>query len=182
MVDKQLPILLKDSRYAERLAIGKKEIIEKCSYETLRSFYKDWYRPDMMAIVAVGDFDKSKIFNLMEKHFAAIPVVENPRERIMYPVPDHNDVLFAIATDPEARYTEIDLYFKSELRPQKTVADYRELLMEQLFNNMLNTPFKEIKNQTHLLLMPFPARGDLSERKVSISWAQSSKRMVSNGD
>jgi zinc protease len=98
----------------------------------------------MMAIVAVGDFDKNWIYNLMEKHFAAIPAVENPRERILYPVPNHDDVLFAIATDPEARYTEIDIYFKSELRTQKTVADYRELLMEQLFNNMLNTRLREI--------------------------------------
>jgi zinc protease len=144
MLDKQLPILFKDSRYADRLAIGKKEIVESCSYETLKNFYRDWYRPDMMAIVAVGDFDKNWIYNLMEKHFAAIPAVENPRERILYPVPNHDDVLFAIATDPEARYTEIDIYFKSELRTQKTVADYRELLMEQLFNNMLNTRLREI--------------------------------------
>ena len=144
MLDKQLPIMFKNSRYAERLAIGKKEIVENCSYETLKNFYKDWYRPDMIAIVAVGDFDKNWIYNLMEKHFATIPVVENPRERIMYPVPDHDNVLFAIATDPEARYTEIDIYFKSELRPQKTVADYREGLIEQLFNNMLNTRLREI--------------------------------------
>jgi len=148
MLDKQLPMLLKDSRYAERLAIGKKEIIDSCSYETLKSFYKDWYRPDMMAIVAVGDFDKDWIYNLMEQHFATIPAVENPRERIMYPVPDHENVLFAIATDPEASYTEIDIYFKSELRPQKTVANYRELLMEQLFNNMLNTRLREITQKS----------------------------------
>jgi len=148
MLDKQLPMLLKDSRYAERLAIGKKEIIDSCSYETLKSFYKDWYRPDMMAIVAVGDFDKDWIYNLMEQHFATIPAVENPRERIMYPVPDHENVLFAIATDPEASYTEIDIYFKSELRPQKTVANYRELLMEQLFNNMLNIRLREITQKS----------------------------------
>jgi len=148
MLDRQLPMLLKDSRYAERLAIGKKEIIDSCSYETLKSFYKDWYRPDMMAIVAVGDFDKDWIYNLMEQHFATIPAVENPRERIMYPVPDHENVLFAIATDPEASYTEIDIYFKSELRPQKTVANYRELLMEQLFNNMLNIRLREITQKS----------------------------------
>jgi zinc protease len=147
MLDKQLPILFKNSRYAERLPIGKKEIVESCSYETLKNFYRDWYRPDMMAIVAVGDFDKNWIYNLMKKHFATIPAIENPRERIMYPVPDHDNVLFAIATDPEARYTEIDIYFKSELRAQKTVADYRELLMEQLFNNILNTRLREITQQ-----------------------------------
>jgi zinc protease len=144
MLDKQLPIMFKNSRYAERLPIGKKEIVESCSYETLKNFYKDWYRPNMMAIVAVGDFDKTRIYNLMQKHFATIPAVENPRERIMYPVPNHDDVLFAIATDPEARYTELDIYFKSELQLNKTIADFRESLMERLFNNMLNTRLSEI--------------------------------------
>ena len=148
MLDKQLPIMFKNSRYAERLAIGKKEIVEKCSYETLRNFYRDWYRPDMMAIVAVGDFDKDRIYNLMEQHFATIPTAKNPRERIVYPVPDHDNVLFAVATDPEATYTEIDIYFKSELHPQKTVADYRKVLMEQLFNNMLNTRLREITQKS----------------------------------
>jgi zinc protease len=148
MLDKQLPILLKNSRYAERLAIGKKEIVDTCHYETLKDFYRDWYRPDLMAIIAVGDFDKNWIYDLMEKHFASISAVENPRERIMYPVPDHDDVLFAIATDPEARYTEIDIYFKSKLQPNKTVSDFRELLMEQLFNNMLNTRLREITQQS----------------------------------
>ena len=57
--DKQFPILMKGSRYAERLPIGKKEIIETFEHDTLKEFYNDWYRPDLMAVVAVGDFDKA---------------------------------------------------------------------------------------------------------------------------
>ncbi len=144
MLDKQLPILFKNSRYAERLAIGKKEIIDSCSYETLRKYYKDWYRPDLMAVVAVGDFDKDWIFNLIQKHFASIPKFENPRERIMYPVPDHDDVLFAIATDKEADRTQIAVYYKSEAQPKKTIADYRVMVMASLYSNMLNNRLMEL--------------------------------------
>ena len=61
MLDKQLPILFKGSKYAERLPIGKKEIIESASYETITNFYKDWYRPNLMAVAAVGDFDIKEI-------------------------------------------------------------------------------------------------------------------------
>src|SRR5712691_2305592 len=59
--DAQFPILLKGSRYAERLPIGKPEIIQNVNPARLRQFYADWYRPDLMAVVAVGDFDKSTI-------------------------------------------------------------------------------------------------------------------------
>lgn len=144
MLDKQLPILFKDSRYAERLTIGKKEIIDTCSYETLISYYKDWYRPDLMAIVAVGDFNKDDVFNLIKKHFATIPVKENPRERILYPVPDHDETLFAIASDKEADRTQIGLYFKSKSEPKEVVGDFRRLLMSSLYNSMLNNRLSEL--------------------------------------
>src|SRR5258708_8397012 len=59
--DTQLPILLDRSRYAERLPIGKPEIIRQVNHDRLKQFYTDWYRPDLMAVVVVGDFDKSAI-------------------------------------------------------------------------------------------------------------------------
>jgi len=144
MLDKQLPILFKDSRYAERLTIGKKEIIDTSSYETIKNYYKDWYRPDLMAIVAVGDFNKEVIFNLIEKHFSTIPVIENPRKRILYPVPDHDEILFAIASDKEADRTQIGLYYKSESESKKTVADFGRLLMSSLYSKMLNNRLSEL--------------------------------------
>lgn len=76
--DKQLPVLLKDSRYAERLPIGKKEIIETFPHETMRQFYRDWYRPDLMAVVAVGDFDTNWIESLIKKHFSFTSSVDSP--------------------------------------------------------------------------------------------------------
>ncbi|MCB9208456.1 MAG: insulinase family protein [Ignavibacteriales bacterium] len=144
MVDKQLPILFKDSKYANRLPIGKKEIIDNCSYETLRRFYKDWYRPDLMAVVAVGDFNKNWAYQLIEKHFSNLAVQENPRKRELFPVPDHKEVLFAIATDKEADRTQIGVYYKSEYQPSKTVEDYKTKLMANIYTQMFNNRLVEL--------------------------------------
>ena len=70
-------MVLKGSRYAERLPIGKPEIIQKGSAERLKQFYADWYRPDLMAVVAVGDFDKAAMEKMITTHFASIPAAAN---------------------------------------------------------------------------------------------------------
>jgi zinc protease len=147
MLDKQLPILFKGSKYAERLPIGKKEIVESCSYETLRQYYRDWYRPDLQAIIAVGDFDPEYIKGLIEKHFKNLPKKENELERKMYTVPDHDEMLYAIASDPEANQTSIGVYFKKELEKEKTLGDFRRMFMENLYNTMLNYRLDELRQQ-----------------------------------
>ena len=73
MLQKIFPVILKDSRYADRLPIGKPEIIQKGKAERLKQFYSDWYRPDLMAVVAVGDFDKAAVEKMVNSHFASIP-------------------------------------------------------------------------------------------------------------
>ncbi len=144
MQDKQFPILLKGSKYAERLPIGKIEIVDTCHYNTLTRFYKDWYRPDLMAVVAVGDFDADWIKGLIETHFAKIPARKDERERQIFPIPDHKETLFAIATDPEASGTEVSVYYKSELQPENTVGDYRRMIMENLHDYMMNQRLDEL--------------------------------------
>ena len=79
--DKLFPLLLKGSRYAERLPIGKPEIIQAAKPERLKKFYADWYRPDLMAVVAVGDFDKAAVEKLISAHFASISAAPSPRPR-----------------------------------------------------------------------------------------------------
>src|SRR5687768_3510347 len=76
MQDKQFPIMLKGSRYAERIPIGKPEIIDSFPHETLRRFYADWYRPDLMSVIAVGDFDPAVVQKMIETHFARIPAAK----------------------------------------------------------------------------------------------------------
>ncbi|MGD8726255.1 MAG: pitrilysin family protein, partial [Gemmatimonadales bacterium] len=81
MRDKQFPILFRGSRYAERLPIGKKEVLETFDYAVLERFYHDWYRPDLMAVIAVGDFDPVVVEQLIHKHFGAVPSSAEARER-----------------------------------------------------------------------------------------------------
>src|SRR4029077_13152509 len=102
MRDKQFPVLLKGSRYADRLPIGLPEIIQNGKAERLKQFYADWYRPDLMAVVAVGDFDKAAVEKIVTTHFASIPAATTPRQRPAYDIPDRGaDTGYAISTDKE---------------------------------------------------------------------------------
>jgi zinc protease len=147
MLDKQLPIIFKDSKYAERLPIGKKEIIENFDRPTLLRFYKDWYRPDLMAIIAVGDFDRNFIGNLIKQHFSEMPLIADPRIKSTFAVPDHDETMFAIATDPEATRTTVELMYESDPLPQNRVTDYRRMLVERLYSRILNFRLYELLNQ-----------------------------------
>lgn len=147
MLDEQLPAILKDSRYAERLPIGKVEVIRNFDHQSLRRFYSDWYRPDLMAVIAVGDFEAGGIRDLLGKYFENIPGKVNPRERKIFSVPGHDETVFALATDPEATNTMLAIYYKTEVLPEETVGDYRRMLMEQLFTRMVNIRLYELLNQ-----------------------------------
>jgi zinc protease len=144
MQDQQFPILLKGSRYGERLSIGTKESIESFKPEALKRFYADWYRPDLMAVIAVGDFDKSEVQALIKEHFASIPAPERPRPRPTYPVPDHAETLYAIATDAEATATTVGIYNMLPLREQETVGAYRQQQVEHIYTAMLNARLEEL--------------------------------------
>ncbi len=158
--DKQFPVLFKNSQYAERLPIGKKDIIENFKHKILRKFYHDWYRPDLMAVVAVGDFDSKWMENIIKKHFSKIPSPKNERERKIFPVPDNNKTLYAIATDPEMPYTTIGIYYKLPVEEEKTLKDYRNYLIENLYNSMLNERLNEIAQKPDPpFLMAVSAKG-----------------------
>ncbi len=144
MRDKQLPVLLKDSRYAERLPIGQKALLDTFKHDSLTRFYRDWYRPDLMAVVAVGDFGVDSVETLIKKTFEPIPKAENPRARTAYTVPDHEETLFAIATDPENSRSSISVYFLQDVVPEGTKENYRSMLIRSMFNSMLNQRFSEL--------------------------------------
>ena len=148
MQDKQFPVLLKGSHYAERLPIGKKETIESFDYETLKRFYKDWYRPDLMAAIAVGDFDKATVEKLIKQHFSKLPPASALRPRTIYEVPDHEETLFAIATDKETVGTGVEVYYKLPLREQATIGAFRQKVVESLYNSMLNQRFNELAQKS----------------------------------
>jgi len=87
--DKQAPVVFKDSKYAQRLIIGKKEILESAPSDTIVRFYEDWYRPDLMAVVAVGDFDVGVMQELNRTTFEPSSATEDPRPREAFSVPEH---------------------------------------------------------------------------------------------
>lgn len=152
MFNKQIPVLFKDSRYAERMTIGKKEILESAPYDTLKQYYKDWYRPNLMAVIAVGDLNKERVVELIKKHFSELKEPVNERERINFPLPDQDSLLFAIATDPEAANTMVSMYHKLDVQPQIKVEDYRRSIVENLFNQMLS---QRLSERTHEADPPF---------------------------
>jgi zinc protease len=144
MRDKEFPIMFKGSRYADRLPIGKPEIIQNGKAERLKKFYSDWYRPDLMAVVAVGDFDKAAIEKMVTAHFASIPAATKPRPRPTYDIPDHPGTVYAIATDKEATNTTVEVDNILPAREQGSVSDYRQRTVDRLFSGMLSGRFSEL--------------------------------------
>lgn len=147
MRDEFLPVLLKDSHYADRLPIGKKEIIENCEYETLRRFYRDWYRPDLMALIVVGDIDAELAEKKIIEHFSNLKAPENQRPRIEYDVPDQEGTLVSVTTDIEAPVSVVRVYYKADAQKFKTYSDYLNLLRHSYFTGMLNRRLVELTEE-----------------------------------
>src|SRR3954465_12628050 len=144
MMQTWLPIAFKGSKYALRIPIGSDPIIKSAQPSLLRRFYKDWYRPDLQAVVAVGDFDPAKIEALIKQHFSNIPKAKNPRPRTEATIPDNATPLIAIAKDKEAQGSSVELDFKMPKPTMKTVGDYRRMLIQNLALSMFNNRFNEI--------------------------------------
>jgi zinc protease len=156
MQDAQFPILLKGSRYAERIPIGKTEILNTFKPARLTQFYKDWYRPDLMAVIAVGDFDKAKVEALVRTHFASIPNPSPEKPRPTFDVPKQPGTLYAVATDKETAQATVSVYSKMPLRNQTTAGAYRQQIVERLFAGMLSSRLMEIAQKPNA---PFMAAG-----------------------
>jgi zinc protease len=140
----QFPLLFKGSRYAERLPIGNPDIIRNATPDRLKQFYTDWYRPDLMAVVVVGDVKKSDIEFQIRAHFGSIPAASSPRPRPAYNVPDQPGTRYSVITDPEATNTRISVATTMNAREQMTVGAYRQRMVEQLFEAMLTLRLYEI--------------------------------------
>lgn len=148
MMDEYLPKVMHNSHYADRLPIGKKEVLENFTYDKVRDFYKDWYRPDLMAVIVVGDISVDEIENKIKNHFAQIKNPETSRTRKVYDVPNHEETLIAIESDKEAMSTQIQLMYKDKSLPKvsKNVNDYRDMIIKNLFTTMINNRLNELRN------------------------------------
>ncbi len=142
--DEIVPIILKDSMYARRLPIGTLENLQNFRHEDLIRFYRDWYRPDLMAVIAVGDFDTAIMDKLINEQFHSIPIPEKPIEKISFPIPEHDETLYAIAADPELTESRVTIYYKSPKKYDLTVGGTRKGFVEDLYIEMLNARFDEL--------------------------------------
>ena len=138
------PILMKDSRYADRLPIGKLDILQTFEYQTIKDFYKDWYRPDLQAVIVVGDIDVKEIEAKIKTVFGNIPAKQNPKKKEIYGIAPNKEPLVAVCTDPEATGSQVMLIRKHQHSAMKTIGDFRQQLCIDLYNAMYDARFEEM--------------------------------------
>ncbi|MCS6980272.1 MAG: insulinase family protein [Flavobacteriales bacterium] len=144
MRQKYWPVIFGGTRYGDRLPIGKKDILESFKHEVLRRFYRDWYRPDLMAVMVVGDVNPSDMEGKIKKHFSTLSKPSVPRRRESYKVPANDRLQVAVVRDPEAMFNAVQLIYMLEKKPFKTEADYKRKLTTDLINGMLNERLSDL--------------------------------------
>ena len=142
----KMSYLLRGSKYAERDVIGDIDVINNHEYETLRKFYRDWYRPDLQALIIVGDFDPQMMEQKVKDRFNQIPARDNRQPRPEFEVPDHKETLVGTFIDPEITRTMVEVYYKHPVVPadQKNLGYFRSGLIQRLYAQMLNARFNEL--------------------------------------
>ncbi|HOU98135.1 MAG TPA: insulinase family protein [Bacteroidales bacterium] len=144
MRKKSFPVIFKDSKYAERIPIGKPEILKTFKHETLRQFYKDWYRPNLQAVIVVGDIDVDQMEQKIKQHFSGIQNPVNERKREIFDLPDNKEPLVSIETDEEATSNTVMFFYKHPKKYIETIEDFKFQLMQDLFTGMINNRLEEI--------------------------------------
>lgn len=140
---------LAGSRYAERPPIGDPGVIERAQREQLVRFYHDWYRPDLMAVIVVGDVDRDAVAGMIKDHFSSLASPSPARPRAAFDVPDRRAARYAVVTDRETTSTAIEI---SDLRParnQGSVGGYRAIMLDQLFAAMFSARLDEISQSAN---------------------------------
>lgn len=154
MMEKYLPVMLKNSRYAERLPIGKDTILKTFNYDKIRSFYHDWYRPDLQAVIVVGDVDTTTAMQLIRKHFEHLQNPVNEKKRFTAGVNNWDKPNGLVVTDKEATSYGVQIIFPSQKKDADiTLGDYKESIERNLAIQMLNTRLSDLARGDN---PPFP--------------------------
>lgn len=138
------PVLMAGSRYADRMPIGKLDILQTFEYQTIKDFYKDWYRPDLQAVIVVGDIDVKEVEAKIKTVFGNIPAKQNPRKKEIYGIAPNKEPLVAVCTDKEATGNSVMLIRKHKHAPMKTIGDFRQQLCIDLYNTMFDARLEEM--------------------------------------
>ncbi|HKV99701.1 MAG TPA: insulinase family protein [Vicinamibacterales bacterium] len=143
---------LEGSRYADRPPIGKPDIIQNAKREQLLRFYHDWYRPDLMAVIVVGDVNRDATVGMIKSHFSSLVSPSPARPRPTFDVPEHPGTRYTIVSDQETTQTVVSLSNLRPARDQGSVGGYRAIMLDQLFGAMLTDRFDEL---SHSATPPF---------------------------
>lgn len=142
-LDRLIPTLLKDSKYADRLPIGDMDIIQNSDPQRLRDYYKKWYRPESMAVIVVGDINPEDIENKIVDQFS----FQIPGEAALidsYVVPVHDRIDVEIIPDKEMTSSKIQVFIKRPVLIINTEENYRKYIKEFLNTIMFNGRMEEI--------------------------------------
>ena len=147
------------SKYAKRDVIGDLDVIKNFDYQTLRDFYHEWYRPDLQAVIIVGDIDVDETEKKVKKLFSKIPPVPNAKERKDYDIPNNKEPLYAIASDKEASNNMISFMYKiPSVADKKDVGYLKHRHIRNLFNRMIGARVKEVLEKPNPPFMYADAR------------------------
>lgn len=139
------PKLFEGSKYAERLPIGKEDILKNFKYDVIKRFYKDWYRPDLMAVVVVGDLDPAEAEKMIKTHFEKLKNPAKPRPRTYSTIESRKTSEGLVVTDKEATNHILQILYSNKIaKPEVLVGDYRNQIVKGLFSAMLSQRMQEL--------------------------------------
>lgn len=147
LMEKSLPVMFAGTKYSDCLPIGTMEVIDNFKYKALRDYYAKWYRPDLQAIIVVGDVDVDAVEAKIKTLFADVPKPVNPATRIYYPVTDNKEPIVVIEKDKEQTSMQVTVYNKHETYPDslKNSINYMAIsFAKNMINSMLNTRLEEL--------------------------------------
>ncbi len=171
LFEKQLPLMTNDSRYANRMPIGLDSIIQNAPYSEFKKFYKDWYRPDLQAVVAVGDFDEAAMEAMIVKHFGKIKKAKKAPKREAFSIPLSGITKVGTFTDPEQPYSIVKLTYQKPQEKVNIAQDKRKQIVINLFNTLINNRLQDLTQSAN---PPFlfsqcsyaPSFGNINELNV----------------
>ena len=147
LIDSIAPVIFAGSKYAERMPIGLMSVVDHFKPKELRDYYHKWYRPDLQAIIIVGDFDAEQVEKDVKRIFGSIPKPVNPAERVYEKIPDNEAPAVAVVTDKEQPTGYFMVSYKRDALPkeQKTVIDYLVYdFATDMIDRMLTDRFQEM--------------------------------------
>lgn len=139
-----------DTRHAHRNMLGTEEFLRTFDPQVLRDFYKCWYRPDLQAVVIVGDFDVNEMEAKLKKVMADIPAVRNPKAKEVIRIPDNATPVVAVVTDPEQQRCNANFYIRRTAVPKELNNRVGATYMNMMINiaaAMMNVRFGELAQQ-----------------------------------